>query len=184
MELSPTATGLLIAAPFIVWRLYSRIRRLIGRQQSRPWRHWAAAIFFPLITVLLGLGAFLRGPLALVGLAGGLAVGVGLAIYGLRLTAFERTEAGYFYTPNAHIGIALTVLLVGRLGYRFYQMATLTGTDAAAATQNFGSSPATLIIFGMLAGYYTSYAIGLLRWRSTAQIAVAATPASSGTSAN
>ncbi len=29
-----------------------------------------------------------------------------------------------------------------------------------------GNSPLTLAIFGTLAGYYVTYAIGLLRWRA------------------
>jgi len=29
-----------------------------------------------------------------------------------------------------------------------------------------GASPLTMAIFGTLAGYYVSYAIGLLRWRA------------------
>lgn len=41
-----------------------------------------------------------------------------LGVYGLRLTRFERTPTGLFYTPNAHLGIALSLLLVLRLGYR------------------------------------------------------------------
>ena len=46
--------------------------------------------------------------------------GVGLVWWELRLTKFKKSAAGYFYTPNAHIGIALSLLLVARLGYRFF----------------------------------------------------------------
>jgi len=43
-----TSTWVLLALiPLILWRLYSRYRRLVSRQKSRAWRHWAAAIFFP-----------------------------------------------------------------------------------------------------------------------------------------
>lgn len=31
----------------------------------------------------------------------------------------------------------------------------------------YASSPLTLLIFGVLAGYYVSYAIGLLRWKAS-----------------
>jgi cytochrome b561 len=151
--------------PLIVWRMYSRIRRLIGRQQSRAWRHWAAAIFFPLLIVLLALGA-MASAFALASLLAGLAIGIGLAVWGLRLTRFERTDLGYFYTPSAHIGIALSAILVARLVYRLTQMATLTGLEARLAAQDFGRSPFTLIIIGTLAAYYAWYAIGLLQWRA------------------
>jgi cytochrome b561 len=166
MELSTSSTILLIAAPLIVWRLYSRIRRLIGRQRSRPWRHWVAAILFPVLLLLIALSAW-GAPLALAGLLAGVAIGIGLAVWGLRLTQFEKTAQGFFYTPNAHIGIALSLLLVARIGYRLFQVATLSGVAAQQASQNFTRSPGTTLIFGMLAGYYTWYAIGILRWRQS-----------------
>ena len=164
-----TSTMLWIAVGLlIVWRMYSRIRRLIGRQQSRAWRHWAAAIFFPLLIVLLGLAA-LTSPFALLALLAGLAAGLGLAVWGLRLTKFEKTDLGYFYTPSAHIGIAISIVFVARMGYRLIQIMALTGAEAQFATQNFGRSPLTLIIIGTMAGYYATYAIGLLRWRAEAK---------------
>ena len=164
-----TSTMLWIAVGLlIVWRMYSRIRRLIGRQRSRAWRHWAAAIFFPLLIVLLGLGA-LVSPVALLALVAGLAAGIGLAVWGLRLTQFEKTDLGYFYTPNAHIGIAISIVFVVRMGYRLMQIMALTGAEAQLATQDFGRSPLTLVIIGTMAGYYATYAIGLLRWRAEAK---------------
>jgi hypothetical protein len=35
----------------------------------------------------------------------------------------------------------------------------------SAQMQDFGRSPLTLAIAGMLLAYYTAYAIGILRWR-------------------
>jgi len=164
MDMSPTTTAIMIAVPLIALRLYFRIKRLVGRQRSRLWRHWLAAILFPLLLGLIGLSA-LAVPTALGGLGLGIAVGIALAIWGLRLTVFEKTEDGYFYTPNAHIGIALTLLLICRIGYRFYLLSTLGATDPQMGMQYIGHSPTTTVIFGMLAGYYTWYAIGILRWR-------------------
>ncbi|MEQ1519198.1 MAG: hypothetical protein ABL931_22195, partial [Usitatibacteraceae bacterium] len=151
---------------FIVWRLYSRIRRLIGRQRSRAFRHWAAAIFFPLLVVLVAVGA-MRSPLAEGALLAGVACGVALAVWGLRLTKFEKTDLGFFYTPNAHIGIAISLLFIARIGYRFMQMSALTSAEARLTMQDFGRSPLTLVIFGVMAGYYAWYAVGLIRWRSS-----------------
>ena len=34
--------------------------------------------------------------------------------------------------------------------------------------REFGSSPLALAVFGLLAGYYIGYAVGLVRWRATA----------------
>jgi cytochrome b561 len=104
--------------------------------------------------------------MALAGLAGGVAVGAILGVVGLRLTRFERTAEGWFYTPNAHIGIALSALFTARVAWRLVQL-QLHGAAPAAAPggAQFASSPLTLVVFGMLAGYYTVYAAGLLRWR-------------------
>ena len=168
--MTTSAMVMIVVVPLIVWRMYSRIRRLIGCQRSRAWRHWAAAIFFPLLIILLGLGA-LGATLAVGALVAGLAAGIGLAVWGLQLTKFEKTDAGYFYTPNAHIGIALSVVFIARVGFRLMQMMALTGVEAQLATQDFGRSPLTLAIVGTMAGYYAWFAIGLLRWRSAAKVA-------------
>lgn len=158
----PTSTLVVVAlVPLIAWRLYSRVRRLVGRQRSRAWRHWLAVVLFPLLAAMLAIAA-VPSPLALGTLAGGLAIGAGLGILGLRLTRFERTPEGWFYTPNAHIGIALSVLVIARVGWRLFEMQS---GALRAAGPDFARSPLTMAIFGMLAGYYATYALGLLRWR-------------------
>jgi hypothetical protein len=149
--------------PFIAWRMYSRVKRLMSRQKSRLWRHWAAAIFFPLLLLMLGFVA-MRNPLSLASLAGGLAAGVGLAVWGLKLTRFERTDDGHFFTPNARIGLALSALLVMRIGYRLATVG-ISGMQDPQAAQAFTRSPLTQAVVGLIMGYYAAYAIGLLRWR-------------------
>jgi hypothetical protein len=145
----------------VAWRLYGRTRKLLQRQLFHPKRARFNAIFFPLLVVVLLLTSF-RHPLGVAGELAGVLIGVGLAVYGLRLTKFEETSEGLYYTPNAHIGLALAVLLAGRLAYRFYQ---LYGPAAASAqpAPDFTRSPLTLLIFGTLAGYYAWYASGLIR---------------------
>ncbi|MES2296115.1 MAG: hypothetical protein V4582_03690 [Pseudomonadota bacterium] len=164
---------MLAALPLIAWRMYSRLKRLIGRQKSVAWRHWLSALIFPALIVLLGSSA-LSDAMAMGGLGLGLAVGIGLAVAGLRLTKFENTAEGLFYTPNAHIGIALSLLFAGRVVYRMLQVFSgdlaQRGSDA-----NFARSPITLLIFGMLAAYYVAYAVGILRWRGQ-QVAPAPAP--------
>ena len=168
--MTPGSIAIAVGLPLLIgWRLYTRIRRLIGRQQSRAWRHWAAAILFPLILALLALSAF-RQPVSLAILGGAIVAGVALGIWGIRLTKFERTPAGYFYTPNMHIGIALSVLLVARIAYRFYEVSALAGTRIDPTMQGFARSPLTLVVLGMLASYYATYAMGVIRWRRKAPI--------------
>jgi hypothetical protein len=125
-------------------------------------------ILFPLLLVLILVTAMLQpahDPLLAAGLAAGVAVGIGLGLYGTRLTRFEATPAGLFYTPNAHLGIALSLLLVLRIGYRFLVL-RMNGQNLDPQSMQMGSSPLTLAIFGTLAAYYVTYAIGLLRWRA------------------
>jgi len=99
---------------------------------------------------------------------GGVLVGVALAFLGLRLTRWEMTPEGNFYTPNALLGIGLTLLFVGRLVYRL----TVLFADPpaiGAGTPPLFQSPLTLLIFGVTAGYYLAYTAGvLLRGRRVA----------------
>jgi hypothetical protein len=162
----PSLLVSLLIGAFVVWRIYSRIRRMVVRQQLSKVRPWITVCAFPVLLALLAASAITQ-PLSLAALLGGAAVGVGLGIYGLRLTRFEKTPEGLYYTPSAHLGIALSVLLIGRLGYRAMQMYSFTdaGYTPPAPPAGLASSPVTLLIFGALAGYYVSYAVGLLRWR-------------------
>ena len=151
----------------VTWRLYSRIRRVVGRQRLSPLRPWFTVTLFPLLAVLVALASLadpLAGPMAAAARAAGMAAGIPLGLYGTRLTRFEATPAGLFYTPNAHLGIALSLLLVLRIAYRILTL-YLSGRALDAQSMQVHNSPLTLAIFGMLAGYYVTYAIGLLRWR-------------------
>lgn len=151
----------LLIAPLFVWRLYARMRRSIGRQKFSRVRPWVSVSVYGLLGLLLVFGLLRQpaaAPVAMAALAAAAVVGVGLGLLSLRLTKFEQVDGALFYTPNAHIGVALSAILVLRVGYRFLQINT--GTIPAP----LGSSPLTLAIFGAMAGYFVSYAIGLIRW--------------------
>lgn len=158
--------ALFIAAlvALIAWRLYARIRRNIGRQRLHPVRPWITVILFPVILVLLGVATRTR-PLVETSLLCGIAVGVGLGVLGLRLTRFESTSQGLFYTPSAHLGVALSTLLVCRIAYRFV-VGGFPGMGGGAPPASAPLTPLTLLLIGTLAGYYCTYAIGLLRWKA------------------
>lgn len=164
-------TVVLVVA-LVAWRLYSRIRRMIGRQRLSTVRPWLTIVLFPLIVALVLTGS-LPNPLTAAAVAGGAVAGIALGLLGTRLTKFEATPEGLFYTPNAHLGIALSLLLVLRLGYRFV-MLQLNGGRFDPQSMPLGASPLTLAILGVLAGYYVTYAIGLLRWRARVGQPVAA----------
>ena len=169
MDLSHPSTLLLPVgvAALVVWRLYSRVKRMVGRQRLSTVRPWLTVCFFPLLTALLLLRSLFH-PDATLALVAGVAAGVALGRYGLRLTRFEHTPAGLFYTPNSHLGVALSLLLLARLGYRAVQL-YLTSESLQQGSVTFARSPLTLLIFGALAGYYVTYAVGLLRWRHRAK---------------
>jgi hypothetical protein len=141
----------------IAWSIYRRVRRNIGRQKLRPRRIIFSIVVFSLVSLLF-IGMSLQQLHLLLGIIGGLALGVMLGFVGLRLTRFETTDEGHFYTPNTHIGVALSVLFIGRLLYRFW---VLRGTDLATDHPPPFQSPLTFLIFGLIAGYYIVYYVGL-----------------------
>lgn len=157
----PSVYAMAGIALLIAWRLYARIRRMVGRQKFSRRRPMLTVIFFPLLLAFLAVMSFAH-PESLAALAGGAALGAGLGWYGLKLTTFEATPSGLFYTPNAHLGIALSVLLIARIGYRLAHGMFLTAQDNPMPA-DFARSPLTLAIFGTLAAYYVCYAIGLLQ---------------------
>jgi len=162
-----TYVPFLIMIPLVAWRMYSRVKRSIGRQTLSKRRPWITICLFPLLALMLGAAAFGK-PALLAAMAGGAVGGVLLGFYGLSKTKFDATPEGLFYTPNAHIGIALSVLFVARVLYRmvvFYSM----DPSAQPGGPDFAATPLTLGIFGLLAGYYVTYAIGLVGWRKTVE---------------
>jgi hypothetical protein len=154
---------LMLLLPLIVWRVYARFRRMVGRQRLSRIRPWITLAIFPTLVALLAY-ASREQPARLAWLAAGLAFGALLARYGWKKTAFETTPRGLFYTPNAHLGIALSLLFVARILYRFVEIYAIDRAGARDAA-DFVKSPLTLSVFGLLAGYYIAYAVGLAHWR-------------------
>ena len=113
----------------------------------------------------------LYNPMLLVGLAVGIAGGAALGMAGLRLTRFGQNESGMdVYIPNPWIGGALTVLLIGRLAWRFLVvMPQMQDPAMAAHAPPMGNSPLTLGVFGLMVGYYLVYYAGLLMHHSRFQ---------------
>ena len=102
----------------IGWRIYARFRRLVGRQRLSQGSPLDYAGHFPgPLIVLLGVAAQLRIPNG----SGGLRVAWVWALCSVSLAeqdGFRSNEKGLFYTPNAHLGIALSLLFVARIVYR------------------------------------------------------------------
>lgn len=139
----------------IAWMYYRRIRRQFGRQPWQPRRTMVRVGLLSLVLVSLVLaGIFV--PHAAWAVTAGLAVGLGLGFYGVSLTSVELVDGNRSYLPNPWIGGALSLLLIGRLAWRFLHggfMPPQVGT---------GASPLTLGFAAALIGYYLTYSIVLL----------------------
>lgn len=160
---SPSAITLLVLVPLLAWRVYARVRRMVGRQRLSRVRPWITLAIFPALILLLCYTGYPQLE-RLWWLAGGLGAGALLGVFGLRRTKFEPTPQGLYYTPNAHLGIALSLLFVARIVYRLVEVYALQ-PSVPDGPDDFVRSPLTLSVFGLLAGYYIAYAIGLARWR-------------------
>ncbi|HEV2694615.1 MAG TPA: hypothetical protein VG347_17100 [Verrucomicrobiae bacterium] len=141
------------------WSMYRRIRRNIGQQPLKPRRAIVSLTILTLISVLVVYFG-MPHPNALLGFGGGLFLGGVLGYIGLRLTKFETTDAGHFYTPNVYIGIALSALFIGRMAYRF--VAYKNTMDPQSGHPSLFQSPLTLFIMGLTIGYYIVYQTGIL----------------------
>lgn len=157
--------ALLALVPLVAWRLYARLRRLIGRQRLSRLRPWVTLLLFPLVLGLLALAARAH-PDRLWFLGAGLALGGGLGVFGVKKTRFERTADGLFYTPDKYLGIAVSLLLVGRIIYRLVEVFVLGNLPPPGQPDDFATTPLTLGVVGLLSGYYILYAAGLVRCRS------------------
>ena len=162
--MTPHLASLAVLVPVMGLLVWRRVRSQFGRQPIRRGRMLVRIAIFALLGVLMALFG-LRHPPLLEGLLGGVVMGIVLGMVGLRLTRFERrADGGDGYIPNPWIGAVLTALLVGRLAWRFAvvmpQMATVEpGVPGAPA---LGYSPLTMLVFGLLVGYYVAYFSGLL----------------------
>ena len=165
MQIPATSTLVSIAlVPLLAWRIHARFKRLTGRQRLSPVRPWITLGLYGTIALLLCWAA-VRAEVMPWALLAGLAAGAALSIHGLRVTTFDVSPAGIYYTPHTGLGIALSLLFVARIGYRVWEVYG-AGTHQGVATADFFHSPLTLLVFGFLAGYYMAYAVGLLRFRA------------------
>ena len=145
----------------IGWIYYRRIRRQFGRQQWQPGAgRWVRLILLTVLLVGISVAASTI-PNALLPVAAGIAIGALLGWLALRHTHIETVDGTHWYTPNPWIGGALSLLLVGRLAWRWSHGAFMSGDGASAMQQ---ASPLTLAFVSTLLAYYLVQGIGLA-WR-------------------
>jgi hypothetical protein len=162
----------ILIAALVAWSVVRRLRRTFGRQQVQPARIWVRIGVLTLAGALIGATSAMRGTGMLEALIGGFACGAALAYLGLRHTRFEVTSEGRFYTPHTYIGVAVTLLFLGRLAYRFLYLSNgangMFRPDTGAAAAAYQRSPLTVGIFAVLIGYYVLFYAGvLLRTRAS-----------------
>jgi hypothetical protein len=139
----------------IGWIYYRRIRRQFGRQPWQPRRTMIRIALLSLVLASLVLaGIFV--PHAAWAVTVGLAIGLGLGFYGVSLTSVDLVDGNRSYLPNPWIGGALSLLLIGRLAWRFLHGGFM---QQQAST---GASPLTLGFAATLIGYYLTYSIVLV----------------------
>ena len=153
-----------VFALLIPLALYRRFRRTFGRQPLVPARMIVRIAIFLLVAVLLTVGARNFALQAL----GGVGLGAALALWGASRTRFETENGRRYYIPHTYTGIAVTLLFVGRLIYRFTQSSALGMAGDTATTggpKAAVQSPLTIGIFFVLIGYYVCYYSWVL-WKS------------------
>ena len=117
----------------------------------------------------VGPGSTTPAPPYLVVIAGvawlllGSAAGIAYGIWGLRLTRFEDTDEGCYFTPNARLGILIAMLFTARILYIGFEMYANQGSNVP--TPRFTDSTITLLAVGVTGGYFGTFSAGLLRWR-------------------
>jgi hypothetical protein len=133
---------------------YRRIRRQFGRQPWQPKRTIARVVLLSLVLGSLVLAAnYVPG--AALAVSTGLALGLLLGLYGVSLTKVDLIDGARSYVPNPWIGGALSLLLIGRLAWRFMH-------GGFAQAQAAGPSPITLGFASTLIGYYLTYSVVLM----------------------
>lgn len=163
-----TTLALLCLVPLLVWRIYSRLKKLVARQKSQLWRHRLVAFGFPALIIFLATTTKFE-ILPLSSLGAGVLAGCWLGVLGIKLTRFEQIGKDYFFTQHRYLGLAITMLFIARLLYRGMEIYLNTRLDVPLPPPPFGQSPLTMAAYGMVTGYYATYAWGLLRWRQRNQ---------------
>jgi len=155
-----TNATLAIMLPLLGWSFYRRIKRNISRQRLRLSRVILSLVIFSVLLLAFTAQAVPQ-PKLLAGILGGLATGIPLAFLGLKLTRFDFSESGHYYTPNLYLGMSLSLILVGRIIYRVLVLSARL-PSIGNPPPHFMQSALTLYLFSLTAGYYLTYYVGVL----------------------
>ena len=134
----------------------------MARQRSIVSRHYTGVLVFGAM-IVVPAAQLLDNPTNLGALVIGALGGIAYGVWGLKLTRFEDTPQGYFFTPNARLGIVMAMIFVARLLYIGVEIYANQGKGIPAP--KLTDSSLTMLCVGLTAGYFGYYSAGLLRWR-------------------
>ena len=172
MNFDVSQIGSFLLAILVVFLVYRRFRRTFGQQPLWPVRMRVRTVLLLVIGGLL-LPTALRSSAFVAALLGGLSVGIGLAVWGASRTRYLRAGNQLYYVPHTYTGIAVSLLFLGRLVYRFIQAygsahasggAGLDPSSQPFAAAGMLRSPLTLSLFYILVGYYVCY-YSIVLWK-------------------
>ena len=160
--------ALAVAAPIMLYGFYRRIHRNIARQKVQAGRLLLRSSALMLLFAALLLWPSFDPAMAAATL-GGVVIGAPLALFGLRHTRFEVMPDGHYFTPNRILGVAISMLFIGRIVYRMIVLYPMLETQQkagqAASPLMFAGGPRstlTLALLGLVIGYFTTYCLGVL----------------------
>lgn len=162
MNLSVYTVALLVLTPFLVWRVYARLRTAMARQRSIVSRHWTGAGVFAAMVVITA-SRLLERPSMLGWLALGTGAGIAYGVWAFKRTRLEETGQGYYFTPPARLGIAIAMLFAARILYLGF--AIYANQGSSAAPPRFTDSLLTMLAVGVTGGYFATISAGLAMWR-------------------
>lgn len=148
----------------VVFVVYRRFRRTFGRQVFSPTRFWIRIGIFSVIGAWLAFLS-LHSMQLVGGVVLGLVAGAALAVWAASQTRFERDGAKRYFVPHTYSGLIVSALFLGRLAYRLALAGPSTAGNGTNPWASYLSSPLTLGLFFVLAGYYVCY-YSLLLYRA------------------
>ncbi len=151
-----------VIVPIVLWRVYRRIRRNIGRQPFKPWR---MIVMISVVTLFLA-GVITASVLRTGGLPailGGVVLGCGLGGLGVHLVQFRAYQGRIHYTPNPYLGVSISLLLIGRMLYRLAVILPHLQRGQPPPPLSM-SSRFTAGLIGLVLGYYLVFGAGVW-WR-------------------
>ncbi len=146
------------------------VQRYRAGKARRKGRRWAAKLSVILLTfscLLFFITAALTSlwaPRAFGFSVVGLSAGALLGFAGLRLTRWETSSRGLYYTPNRWLILFLTLAVTARLLYAIWKAWHTWGLHGANTSWLTAAGlPGSLAVGAMVLGYYLTYNAGLYR---------------------